>query len=436
MAAAPIRVAIVGGGFAGATLANALLGVSHLETHIFESAPEFSERGAAVGLSENARIALHHILPAARETLAKAGAVPINSTRIMLGSGPDAGSLVADFDAELTPDDKELIVHRASLLRELLVPLPEEHLHSNKKLTGIAEAHDGVELTFQDSTTSRFDAIIGADGIFGSVRKYVLQDAAESCAASPGGWWDSRIVVPIAKARAVLGERYFEVPRQHLWAGDGVFVLHDVLENGSMVQGVISGVEKNPPTNRKHPLTREFLADAFQSWPEGSISKGIIEILNYGQFTRMQLLLDQPDPQGYSQYEHKATPTYANGRVCIMGDAAHATTPWQGAGAGQAFEDAVILGTLLANISTADEIGTAFKAYDAVRRPRCQRVIDSSRGTGEIFTGQNKEVAMTLDGLRSALGGRWEFLSIDLDAHKEEALSKMREINANLPSKE
>ncbi|OTA62747.1 salicylate hydroxylase [Hypoxylon sp. EC38] len=388
MAAAPIRVAIVGGGFAGATLANALLGVSHLETHIFESAPEFSERGAAVGLSENARIA-------------KAGAVPINSTRIMLGSGPDAGSLVADFDAERSADDKELIVHRASLLRELLAPLPKEHLHSNKKLTGITGAQHGIELAFEDGTTSQFDAVIGADGIFGS--------------------WDSRIVVPIAKARAVLGERYFEVPRQHLWAGDGVFVLHDVPENGSMVQGVISGVEKNPPTNRKHPLTREFLADAFQSWPEGSISKGIIE-----------LLLDQPDPQGYSQYEHKATLTYANGRVCIMGDAAHATTPWQGAGAGQAFEDAVILGTLLANISTADEIGTAFKAYDAVRRPRCQRVIDSSRGTGEMFTGQNKEVAMTLDGLRSALGGRWEFLSIDLDTHKEEALSKMRKIKASL----
>ncbi|KAI0837899.1 FAD/NAD(P)-binding domain-containing protein [Hypoxylon sp. FL0890] len=425
MAEAPIRIAIVGGGFAGATLANALLGASHLEVHIFESAPEFSERGAAVGLSGNARLALQHILPAARETLAKAGAVPINSTRIMLGSGPDAGSMVGDFDAEQTPDDKELIVHRASLLRELLAPLPKEHLHPNKKLTGITETTDGVELAFQDGTTSRFDAIIGADGIFGSVRKYVLQDAAEKHAASPGGWWDSRIVVPIAKAKALLGEQYFDVPRQYLWAGDGIFVLHDVLENGSMVQGVISGVETDPPANRKRPLTHELLAEAFQAWPEGSIAKGIID-----------LLLDQPEPQGYSQYEHKSTPTYANGRVCIMGDAAHATTPWQGAGAGQAFEDAVIIGTLLANISTADEIDAAFKAYDAVRRPRCQRVIDSSRGTGEIFTGQNKEVAMTVDGLRNALSERWDFLYIDLDAHKEEALSKMREIRGGLPLKE
>ncbi|KAI0116564.1 FAD/NAD(P)-binding domain-containing protein [Hypoxylon sp. NC0597] len=340
------------------------LPVQHWQTPfsgLVERLPEFSGRGAAVGLSDDARIALQHILPAARETLAQADAVPINSTRIILGSGPDAGSLVVDVDVERPADDKELIVHRASVLRELLAPLPGARLHSNKKLTEITETHHGIELAFQHGTTSRFDAVI----------------------------------VLIAKARAALGERSFDVPRQCLWAGDGVFVLQHVLENGSMVQDIISGIEKNPPTDRKRPLTREFLADAFQSWPGGSIVKGIIE-----------LLLDQPDPQGYSQYEHRAPPTYANGRVCIIGNAAYATTPWHGAGAGRAFEDAVILGTFLANISNADETGTMFKAYDTVKRPRCQRVSDSSRATGEIFTGQNKEVAMKLDELRSVLGER------------------------------
>ncbi|KAI1085418.1 FAD/NAD(P)-binding domain-containing protein [Whalleya microplaca] len=381
MAAAPIRIAI--------------------------SAPEFSERGAAVGLSGNARIALQHILPEARETLARAGAVPINSTRIVVGSGPDADTLVADFDANLAPEDKELI----------------EHLHPSKKLIKIIQMDSGIDLAFEDGTTDRLDAVIGADGIFGSVRRYVLQDEADECAASPGGWWDSRVVVPMEKAKSTLGEQYFDVLRQYLWAGDGMFVLHDVLENGTMVQGVISAVEKDPPANRKRPLTRELLTKAFESWPDGPISKGIID-----------LFLDQPDPQGYSQYEHKSTPTYSNGRVCIMGDAAHATTPWQGAGAGQAFEDAVILGTLLASISSVEEIYTAFKAHDAVRRPRCQRVVDSSRGTGEIFTGQNKEVGMSLNKLQSALAGRWDFLSIDLDAHKKEALDMMKKIGVKVPT--
>ncbi|KAI1741713.1 hypothetical protein F4680DRAFT_414814 [Xylaria scruposa] len=51
-----------------------------------------------------------------------------------------------------------------------------------------------------------------------------------------------------------------------------------------------------------------------------------------------------------------------------MGDAAHAITPWQGAGAGKAIEDALILATVLGRITSREEIS------DAVGRPRCQRL--------------------------------------------------------------
>ncbi len=77
-------------------------------------------------------------------------------------------------------DDPGVVVHRASLLRELLAPLSKGALHANKKLTGIKEEIDGrYEITFQDGFVSHFDAVIGADGIFSSVRDYVLQDDAE-----------------------------------------------------------------------------------------------------------------------------------------------------------------------------------------------------------------------------------------------------------------
>ncbi|CAJ2499976.1 Uu.00g028290.m01.CDS01 [Anthostomella pinea] len=417
MSAATMLVAIIRGGFAGAILANALTGLPHLDTHVFESAPEFSERGTAVGLSGNARVALQHIIPSAKELLARAGAVPINSTRIVLGSGPDAGTLIADLDAHATPEDKELIVHRASLLRELLAPLPKECLHSNKKLTDIKGTGNGIQLTFQDGTTDQFDIVIGADGIFSSVRKYVLQEAAEECAASPAGWWDSRVVVPLEKARTALGEQFFDVHRQYLWTGDKAFLLHDVLENGTLVQCIISAVEEGPPADRKRTLTRELLTATLGDWLEGPIAKGMIE-----------LTLEDSGTQGYSQWEHKSTPTYANGRVCIMGRRSPWTTPWQSAGAGQAFEDAAVLGALLSAVSSAEDVNAAFAAYDSVRRPRCQRVIDSSRETGQIFTGRHEEVGITPDDLRAALGGRWAFLTIDLDVHKREALDKMREI--------
>lgn len=82
----PIKLAIIGGGLAGVTLANALDQHGHIVVHVYESAPQFSARGAAVGLAVNAQNALHHILPYASELLENAGGVPMNSTRVMVVS--------------------------------------------------------------------------------------------------------------------------------------------------------------------------------------------------------------------------------------------------------------------------------------------------------------------------------------------------------------
>lgn len=139
------------------------------------------------------------------------------------GSGLDAGTVVLDIEE----DKQELVVHRASLLREFLKPLPKTALHGNKKLTSITPADFGIEFTFQDGTVKKFDGVVGADGVFSSVRKYVLEDAAE-WVASPSGFWDSRNLVPFEKAQACLGREYFEVDRQYGWIGDGADFLHDV----------------------------------------------------------------------------------------------------------------------------------------------------------------------------------------------------------------
>ncbi|KAI0890387.1 salicylate hydroxylase [Annulohypoxylon maeteangense] len=405
-----IRVGIVGGGLAGATLANALIVHSHLDIELFEASHEFSERGAAVGLSVNAQNALRQIIPSIREFLAKAGAVDMNSTRTALGSGPAAGTIIYDIAAS---SGLGVVLHRASLLRELLHLLPKEILHANKKLKSINPNRDGrVELGFEDGTIECFDAVIGADGIFSIVRHHVLQDAAEECAPSPAGYWDSRNLVPFEKAKKVLGEKYFETDRQWSWVGDGAFLLHNVLENGAMVQVIISAIEPEPPKDRKRPLTKEFLDQTLDRWFDGPIAKGMIE-----------LMLDQDNPQGYSQWEHRSTKTYANGYVCVVGDAAHATTPWQGAGAGLAIEDAMVLGTLFSKVTSSRDVPAAFKAYDEIRRPRCQRVIDSSREMAGVYCGRNPGAGLDPDKLREIFASRYSFiLGLDMEAHKAEAM--------------
>ncbi|KAH9885071.1 salicylate hydroxylase [Xylariomycetidae sp. FL2044] len=408
-----IDLAIIGGGLAGASLANAMMRIPHISVQVFESAPEFSARGAAVGLAVNAQKALRRVVPDADQLLERAGAVPMNSSRAVIGSGPDAGTVINDVGVA----DPGKNVHRAALLRELLATIPSSQLHANKKLASITQDAQGkVELCFEDGTRPRFDAVIGADGIFSSVRDFVLQDAANEYAAKPAGFWDSRNLVPYQKAVETLGAEYFREDRQYGWAGDGGFLMHDILDNRTTVHIYVGGLERDSTQQRKRPLTREFLMESLSSWIDGPIAKGMID-----------LILDQESPHRYSQWEHLSTPTYCHGHVCIVGDAAHSSTPYMGSGVGMAIEDAMILKTLLSNISGAGELAAAFKAFDSVRRDRCQRVVHASRRIGEVFYGIDPQVGLDPEKLRGVFATSWNFIyELEPEAHEREALEKLK----------
>jgi salicylate hydroxylase len=79
-----LKIAISGGGLAGATVASALQSNPHVEVNIYESAAQFSERGAAIGISVNGQRALTEIGTEVRDALDKAGAVAMNSSRMMI----------------------------------------------------------------------------------------------------------------------------------------------------------------------------------------------------------------------------------------------------------------------------------------------------------------------------------------------------------------
>jgi salicylate hydroxylase len=135
-------------------------------------------------------------------------------------------------------------------------------------------------------------------------------------------------------------------------------------------------------------------------------------------------MLQNSDLKAFAEHHHEVDAhTYARGRVCIMGDAAHSMTPWQGAGAGQAIEDAMILETLLNEIKNPDELDAVFRAYDKVRRPRTQRIVHSSYGTGVIMCGRGGEIDLDIDKIREAMPRRWAFIfGQDQVEHKKEAL--------------
>jgi salicylate hydroxylase len=116
------------------------------------------------------------------------------------------------------------------------------------------------------------------------------------------------------------------------------------------------------------------------------------------------------------------------GRSCIAGDAAHAMTPWQGSGAATALEDAVILGALFEQIRSPDEVEQVLKTYDAIRRPRSQRIAESSRQTGRILTGIAEDIGLNPVKMHDALKDRWRFIhDFDLDGHIESSKASLKD---------
>lgn len=88
-------------------------------------------------------------------------------------------------------------------------------------------------------------------------------------------------------------------------------------------------------------------------------------------------------------------------------------------------EDSLILSTLLGRATNAADAAVALRVYDEERRPRTQRIVESSRGTGLIVSGRGEETGLDLNKLKEKLLPRWGFIiTFDVEKHRDEALKK------------
>lgn len=110
-----------------------------------------------------------------------------------------------------------------------------------------------------------------------------------------------------------------------------------------------------------------------------------------------------------------------------MGDAAHATSPSQASSGGMSLEDAYILTTLLGAVTSSDDVSLAFQAYDDVRRPRTQRIVQSSEFTMGVMCDRKERSAV-----EENLLGNWREI-VDWRAEEEgtRALQRFAELKAD-----
>ena len=130
----------------------------------------------------------------------------------------------------------------------------------------------------------------------------------------------------------------------------------------------------------------------------------------------------------WALHDHSPAPTYTKNRIALMGDAAHATTPFQGQGAGQSMEDALVLKTVLAQVSNPKTIPNAFLAYDQVRRVRTQRIISTSREAGLLYSMRAEGVGGDVEKMRELMKVRMHWIwNRDMGEQNREVVQLFRE---------
>ncbi len=352
-----MRIAIVGGGLGG--LAAALfLRNAGLDATVYEQAPELREVGAGIVVSPNM-------------------VRPLRSLGLAEKLSAFAVRLEAAWEFRRWKDGRVLFVqpmgevcerlygthcyvaHRADLLALLQQALPQHLLRLDHRCLHVNQNEREAELTFAtrggQTTKVTTDVVIGADGIHSVVRLAV----APQIDARFSGLCAFRCLVPAEKAPKMALR-----PVHTLWLGPGRHFVHYPISGGRLVN-VVAIV---PAGGWR---TESWTAD-------GDISDLIAEFEGWDD-RLYQLITAATSTKRWAMYDRDPLERWTEGRITLLGDAAHAMLPFFAQGAAQAIEDAVVLARSLQG-ADAGSAGDALRHYEAIRRPRTSQVQVMSRG--------------------------------------------------------
>jgi 2-polyprenyl-6-methoxyphenol hydroxylase-like FAD-dependent oxidoreductase len=324
-------VIVAGGGIGGLSTAIALRRAGH-EVVTLERAARLESVGAGITLFANAMNALDRLGVA---DVVRAAGAPASRSTILTSDGHKLTNLPADLL------EGAVAIHRGDLQAALVQAAGEIRLGA--ELVSAQQSEDEVTAILT-GTEERGDLLVGADGLWSRVRAAVTPAAPRYA-----GYTAYRGVSParVEPGRLTeswgIGERFglVDIGSRTYW-----FATANAPEG-----------ETDDPAERKAELIRRFgawhhpIKTILEATPEPAILRNDIHYL---------------DPLA----------RWSEGRIVLLGDAAHASTPGIGQGAAQAIEDAVVLANQLAHHDDPQE---ALARYEQLRRPRVELVLKLSR---------------------------------------------------------
>src|SRR6516164_5688878 len=346
-----MRALIVGGGIGGLAAAVALQRVG-IQVAVFEKAPHIIEVGTGLSLWSNAMVALRRfgLQPADLE----AGTV-MEPTRKSLASRQPFGSVDVAALSEKA-GAPSICLHRATLQRLLLDAAlngDPRSVRTGRECTGFEADAAGVAARFSDGSREHGDVLIGADGIHSVIRGQLFGSERVRF----GGYLAWR---GIAEGASPLPEREALVVVAR-GSQAGCFPCGERRLYWFLTRNAAAGSHAGPLGNRSEAIEciRNWRVP-FQSFVETTAENAILR----------NDVVDRPTRR-----------VWGAGRVTLLGDAIHATTPNLGQGACQALEDAVVLANSLRRYSLTE---AALRDYEARRHHRANFVVGQSRRIGTI----------------------------------------------------
>ena len=348
---------IAGGGIGGLATACGLAKVG-INSIVVEQASSLGEIGAGIQIGPNAFHCLDYLGVGDQ---ARSKAVYIDALRFMDAlSGEDIAKVPLDDDFRNHFKNPYAVVHRADLHSELLnfcTASPLVEIRTNHKVIGYKNDGDGATLIIDGKDPISGQALIGAEGLRSPIRKQMLDDGEPRIS----GHATYRSVIPTEQMPEDL--RWNAAT---LWAGPKCHIVHYPLKGWKVFNLVVTYHRDMDEAIAGKPVTKEEVAQGFEH-----INPKARQIIEHGDNWKLWVLCDR-DPVS----------TWIDGRVALLGDAAHPMLQYFAQGACMAMEDAVCLSHCIAN---HDNIETAFEVYQSMRTVRTGRVQMTSRLIGDYI---------------------------------------------------
>jgi 3-hydroxybenzoate 6-monooxygenase len=370
------EVLIVGGGIGGlaAALALARKGIA---ARVIEQAAEFKEIGAGIQLGPNV-FWMFEILGLI-EPINALAVFPDNLIMMDSITGEEVTRIPLGADFRKKFKHPYGLIHRADLHKVLLEACRKSdliRLDAAQKVIKVDDTADGITLKTESGKECRGAALIGADGLWSTIREIVVGDGKPNVA----GHITYRAVLPTSEMPEKFRWRDMVV-----WAGEKVHLVHYPLRTGELFNLVAVF-----HSNRYEEGWDSYGDPAELKERFAKTCEPVRTLLNKIESWRMWVLCDRPPIKDWSR-----------GRITLLGDAAHPMLQYLAQGANMAIEDAVCLANKI--VEAEGDYASAFRAYQQTRYLRTGRVQIMARVYGEFFHagGVAKELRNIMLGARS-----------------------------------